>query len=1263
MKFHNVHGTGVSLLENKTLATRSDTSFCNGVVFSDLPVKVNQKVCLELTTVQTWSGALRVGLTTQDPSKTSVSDLPRYALPNLAKKEGYLIQPINECFVDTGSHVTLYLSSQGQLQLFVDGLHKGACLQGVPTDRPVWLCLDIYGNTKSAKFVKPDEAPKEILARGPEAVQAYEEACTSGTRPMCRTRLMLVGQDGVGKTSLKKAMMGQSYNVNEESTEADGIDLSASCSFSTSNHAEWKMAVRGEFEKEAEGHTEVKKQLGIMGGAEGLEEEYYQALAENIAKELQQKGKQKTEAPKGKLGNRDAARMSLPGSRKSDRSASSHGDKPHYIPPEMVKEVPDRVVQLVQDLLDQTPPVSQTKPNQSKLKSPSTSSLSKVTPSPVVKDKDRKVVMNIWDFAGQPVFYTTHQVFLTCRAVYIFVFNLTHDLNSVHSTQQENPDGEMTTLDFMDFWMRSIYAHTSQNTSNTIDNTRLSPPIFVVGTHRNSLSTDPEQQEQMVEEKFEEIRNFCVNKPYAQHIVTPFVAVENSIENDSQVTALREHVEEIAGKEPYMGEQMPIHWLRFEQELANLVNDDFNHASFDQVKEIANNLGISSDKEVKIMLEFYHDLGVLVYFGGSGTMDNLLRNTVILNPQWLVEKFTRILVAKQTEDKWDMMKEKWRLFQEKGILEDALIDHLWVDVIDQKPVLLGLMEKFDLVCQRSPDLSLSQSNGGHKYLSYYVPSHLATCGDNKRLYAAYDSDVVFYINFCGFLPDDLFHRILTRTVRWTLGKSGKEPYSMFRHVARFYLDQEHDFVLQMAPRRCHRIKVVVMWVANDDDFSIDSQNKDNLRDRIPKPEVCAKLRNFLESSLFELKEMWIKRLYYTVCVACPCGRPCYSHDSPNCQEELCMHFLNLDECLSSRVVCCEHRRVKTNLFRKWFPEPFNADFSGQILPSIDMLETHGNIEKHNPNLPMWVKSAAKLLNGGEENQDWLALANLMGYKEAKIEKITDDLNPGLALLADWILTSGNTALSVDMLVGYLEKMDRDDIVEIIQQAKESIQDPPQVFISYQWDCQDEVKALRDRLEKVGLSCWMDIGQMGGGDQLNIKIDEGIRNSKVVLSCVSPKYVVSHHCNRELSLADLLAKPIIPVMFESVPWPPPGGMSLIFSQLVYIDMKGVGGHGGTGIHGDLNDKYQEIIQRVMNYASPDLTKYFDTETLISSKDSNIHHESSSLSSMESIDNSLNNNLEQASLRHPYPIPVTMATHQEYPTPQQVMVTKCGVCTIL
>lgn len=61
--------------------------------------------------------------------------------------------------------------------------------------------------------------------------------------------------------------------------------------------------------------------------------------------------------------------------------------------------------------------------------------------------------------------------------------------------QNEN---ELSTLEYMDFWMRSIHAHAAENTSDDVDNTTLSPPIFVVGTHRNSLHENPEVQAEMV---------------------------------------------------------------------------------------------------------------------------------------------------------------------------------------------------------------------------------------------------------------------------------------------------------------------------------------------------------------------------------------------------------------------------------------------------------------------------------------------------------------------------------------------------------------------------------------------------------------------------------------------------------------------------------------------------------------------------------------------------------------------------------------------
>lgn len=56
--------------------------------------------------------------------------------------------------------------------------------------------------------------------------------------------------------------------------------------------------------------------------------------------------------------------------------------------------------------------------------------------------------------------------------------------------------------------------------------------------------------------------------------------------------------------------------------------------------------------------------------------------------------------------------------------------------------------------------------------------------------------------------------------------------------------------------------------------------------------------------------------------------------------------------------------------------------------------------------------------------------------------------------------------------------------------------PAQVFLSYSWDVQDQVKVLRTRLEQAGFTCWMDLGQMGGGDHLYSKIESGIRNAKV-----------------------------------------------------------------------------------------------------------------------------------------------------------------------
>lgn len=112
---------------------------------------------------------------------------------------------------------------------------------------------------------------------------------------------------------------------------------------------------------------------------------------------------------------------------------------------------------------------------------------------------------------------------------------------------------------------------------------------------------------------------------------------------------------------------------------------------------------------------------------------------------------------------------------------------------------------------------------------------------------------------------------------------------------------------------------------------------------------------------------------------------------------------------------------------------------------------------------------------------------------------------------------------------------------------------PEIFISYQWDRQKQIVKLYELLCGMGLTCWLDIQQMGGGDSLYDKIDNGLRNCYVVISCVTIKYGLSANCRKEIALADSLAKPIVPILLDKdLKYPPPGPMAPTLSLLKYID---------------------------------------------------------------------------------------------------------------
>ncbi|XP_022799008.1 uncharacterized protein LOC111337049 [Stylophora pistillata] len=63
--------------------------------------------------------------------------------------------------------------------------------------------------------------PAYVLARGPVGLEAYRRALETGKTYDRRIKIMLIGQDRSGKTSLRRYLRGETFNEQEPST--DGI--------------------------------------------------------------------------------------------------------------------------------------------------------------------------------------------------------------------------------------------------------------------------------------------------------------------------------------------------------------------------------------------------------------------------------------------------------------------------------------------------------------------------------------------------------------------------------------------------------------------------------------------------------------------------------------------------------------------------------------------------------------------------------------------------------------------------------------------------------------------------------------------------------------------------------------------------------------------------------------------------------------------------------------------------------------------------------
>ena len=749
------------------------------------------------------------------------------------------------------------------------------------------------------------------------AVEAYNRAVLDGKTSTKRVPIMLIGQDRTGKTSLKKSLKGEKFNVKEPSTV--GIDTDPNY-FHISTEA-WRT---GEKDNVNEPISEVlferhvakyicgelknieKLPVGVQTSPSQPFIEPCRSSTESLLTESKVSAKRHSRPFKEKVP--DSGASSLETTLQNVESISTTEpllidvrERAKSLSHPLEEKVPDSIATLVARMLQEDEKAQE----------------------------ENEIFSIIWDFGGQSVYYATHPIFLTQSAIYILACDLSRNpykkadtvvRQGLYKTHEDSCCNK-TNLDYLDFWLSSVYSLVDpdafgQDTCPSEATTARLPPVFFVCTHADEpyrSATDPRGLAL-------DIFGFLRTKPYKSHLFEDVFVVDNTksgSENECpEVVRLREKLRSVAQSLPQAREAIPLKWLRFEHILRVLRENHYKWMPINEARQIAtDNCGIYDEEQFKTMLNFMHDQKILIHFNKTPE----LNNTVILDPQWLINIFKEVITVKRYEPTEGIVEEFLLKLQETGILDERLLDHKWKSVIDMYSKdtckrLIAIMERFSLLCPWPSD-------GEHK--QYLVPSMLMSPPTDNvvELLSSVRIPSLFVRFDLGRVPPGLFTRLVLQFYQWCNDewKSQIQPH-LFSNFARFHIlpDQGVSVIIM-----CHSSSIeIILHDGSDFCGAMEEDFIDDYSNLATSRAIHWQLRLILESLRREFS--WLKHMMYEMCVCCPvCSQRnavrCRTHDVRGCE---CLHLLSesdLQKCqYCTRPGFRGDCRIRIKMFAPWF---------------------------------------------------------------------------------------------------------------------------------------------------------------------------------------------------------------------------------------------------------------------------------------------------------------------------------------------------------
>lgn len=294
----------------------------------------------------------------------------------------------------------------------------------------------------------------------------------------------------------------------------------------------------------------------------------------------------------------------------------------------------------------------------------------------VLLPSGQEMIWDCWDYAGQEIYYTTHQFFLSHRSIYLIIFNLL-DRNFSKT----------------EYWLNSI--HTRARGS----------PIILVGTHVDDKECTHEYLTKYMDDLLSTVKPERFKSKLGVKSVKGIYTV--SSRKRIGIRELMDGITDVVVKAKLVGQRFPATWLRLEATLSALrEGGETPFLKWGEFERVATgcNVPVGSIKDAAL---FLHTIGALCYFDDPRSGLNQL---VVLDPQFLTNVMSAVITLKHRYGQ-DTRKE--------GIITSLDMQHIWREFPkDMVPTFMNLLQSFEITFRLPRE-------GTEAHDTYIIPSLLA----------------------------------------------------------------------------------------------------------------------------------------------------------------------------------------------------------------------------------------------------------------------------------------------------------------------------------------------------------------------------------------------------------------------------------------------------------------------------------------------------------------------------------------------------------